>query len=260
MNLSTLIEKNAFELLPLNLKEVTEARLEAPVKELSDIFLKGKCLDLITVSYSEQAQFNIEPQILAHQRDALLAELRDSNKFKELTWSEVQRAFKTGIRGESGPFFGMCAKTYHQFLKHYYEKPERIEGMRQYLALMETINKPEPSESEKKQKNFEACEWAFETYKNTGVIPNGHFKFYQTLMDLGLIKWTPEEKKAISGPIKLEYQKELESKKKNGHINASQLAELMISLDSNATLISRVRKEALKRYFDKLKNENLNLK
>lgn len=260
MNLPTLIEKQAFQKLPLNLQEFAGARLEPPVSEINDLNLKDKCLKLIQVSYTEQAQFNTEPEILAHQRNALFDELRTNSKFKELTLSEVKRAFKTGIRGESGPFFGMCAKTYHQFLKHYYEKPERVESMKQYLELMNQENKVELTAEEKLKKNKEACVWCFEEYKKTKQIPNGHYKFYQTLLDLGLIKWTKEEKKAISTPIKTQYEKELETSKKRGHISTSQLAELLITLDSNPTLISRVRKVALAKYFDNLIKEGIELK
>lgn len=259
MNL-TIIEKQAFEKLPANLQNFAKARIEPPVKNISDIELKGKCLDIIGVAYAEQGQFGIEVNILTFQKECLFTELRTNSKFKELTLSEVRSAFKNGIRGDSGPFFGMCAKTYHQFLKHYYEKPERVESMKQYLELMNQENKVELTAEEKLKKNKEACVWCFEEYKKTGNIPNGHYKFYQTLLDLGLIKWTKEEKKAISTPIKTQYEKELETSKKRGHISTSQLAELLITLDSNPTLISRVRKVALAKYFDKLIKEGIELK
>jgi len=234
----------------LNLQEYAGARIEPTVSSINDLNLKDKCLKLIQVSYTEQAQFNTEPEILAHQRNALFDELRTNSKFKGLTWSEVQRAFKMGIRGESGPFFGMCAKTYHQFLKHYYEKPERIESMKEYLKMIEDNKSHELTPDEKLKRNKEACVWAFNQYKETKEIPLGHYKFYQTLMDLGLIKWTKEEKTAISAPIKTKYQAEVETSRKRGKISSSQLADIMLSLDSNPTLISRVRKEALKKYFD----------
>lgn len=260
MNLPTIIEKQAFQSLPLNLQGYAEARLEQPVKQMNDNYLRGECLKIISISYSEQAMFNIEPEILAHQKNALLDELRGSNKFTELTLSEIKRAFKMGIRGESGPFFGMCAKTYHQFLKHYYEKPERIQSMKEYLRMLEDNKSTELSPDEKLRRNKEACVWAFNQYKETKEIPLGHYKFYQTLLDLGLIKWTKEEKTAISSPIKKQYQTEVESSRKRGKISSSQLADIMLSLDSNPTLISRVRKEALKKYFNNLITSKTDLK
>ena len=102
----------------------------------------------------------------------------------------------------------------------------------------------------KKKLDIDACIWCFNEYKNTGLVPAGHFKFYQILMDFGLIKWTKEEKQAISGPIKEQYVKEIEQDRKRGRITKLNHTDIMSSLETNPTLISRVRKAALKKYFD----------
>lgn len=259
MNQLTTIEKNAFDKLPLNLREFTVARVEKPIKEYTDNELKKQLYDIIAISYTEQAQFNIEPSMLAFQRDALFNEIKSSTKFKELTLSEVKKAFTIGIRGESGPFFGMCAKTYHQFLKYYHEKPERVEGMKLYLELMNAETKTELTPSEKRAKSFDAVEYFFKEYKETGKILTGHYQIYQFLMDEGKIKWTKEEKNAISGPIKEAYKKEIEQSYKRGKVRKTDYELILSSLESNPTLIGRVRKEALTRYFNKLINEGKEL-
>lgn len=253
MNL-TIIEKNAFEKLPLGLKNFTKARLEPPVSKIADSELKGKCLDIISVAYAEQGQYGIEAEILTFQKECLFAELRTNSKFKELTLSEVRNAFREGIRGESGPFFGMCTKSYHQFLKHYYEKPERVEGMKQYLELMNQENKVELSLEEKKAKDKKALIWYFSEYKRTGKLGPGSFTFYQTLWDLRLLKFTEEEiadiKKVAQQRIDA-YETEKPNRNKAKFMGAI--------LKETPTPKSEQRKEALKRYFDSLISKGIEL-
>ena len=251
MNLPTLIEKTAFEKLPENLKAFTELRLEPPVSKINDIELKGKCLEIIGLSYAEQGQMGIEPNILAFQRDTLFSELRASNKFRTLTLSEVRSAFKMGIRGESGPFFGMCAKTYHQFLKHYFEKPERVEGMKQYLALIEAPKTSEKPFHIKLQETKESCLKAFLEYRNTRSLPFTAFAYYDFLRnDLKLIDWTKEEKAEIRKQAEIEYEGTLREKKQQRIIKKEQMVEMMLNLTTNATFLNTIKKIALKRYFD----------
>lgn len=259
MNLPTQIEKQAFSKLPDGLKPFAEARIEPPVKSINDLKLKNECLNIITISYSEQAQFNVESSILTHQTKALYDELRSHSKFRELTLTEVKNAFKVGIRGESGPFFGMCAKTYHQFLKHYYDKPERVKAMNEYLKLINVTNKEELSPEEKLKKSKEACLWFFKEYKETKILPNGHYSLYDTLWSFGLLRMPPEQKKAVKTKITQEYVKAIESAKKRGRISSVQLKDILGNLDSNPTLKGMLRKEAIIIYFNELITNNKSL-
>lgn len=256
MNL-TIIEKKAFEKLPANLQNFAKARIEPPVKNISDIELKGKCLDIIGVAYAEQGQFGIEVNILTFQKECLFTELRTNSKFKELTLSEVRSAFKNGIRGDSGPFFGMCAKTYHQFLKHYYEKPERVESMKQYLELMNQENKPELTAEEKKQKSKEALVWYFSEYKRTKKLGSGSYAMYESLYyGFGLCRFSDVEALDLKNSVQKKWD-EYESQPKKNHYKAMFEGEI---LEQAPTLKGNLRKEALKRYFDKLITEGIELK
>lgn len=259
MNLPTVKEKEAFSKLPDGLKSFAEARIEPPVKNINDLKLKKECLDIITISYSEQGQFNIESQILTHQTKALYDELRSHSKFRELTLTEVKNAFRVGIRGESGPFFGMCAKTYHQFLKHYYEKPERTNAMNEYLKLISITNKEELSPEEKSKRNKESCLWFFNEYKTNKTLPAGHYSLYNTLWDLGLLRLPLEQKTAIKTKITKEYTKAMESAKKRGRVSIKQLKDILENLESNPTLKGMLRKEAIIQYFDELLKNNKSL-
>lgn len=257
--MNQLTKTNKLDLIPLGLRSFASARVGIPpYKNLSDRDKTSSCYDLITKVHASHGHQGNDPKVLAFQTQELKDCLKD--KYGELTVLEIQIAFEMLIAGEFGAYMGLYKKSYYQALKGYYEKPQRAESMKQYLAIVETESKAELSPDEKLRRNKEACVWCFEEYKKTGNIPNGHYKFYQTLLDLGLIKWTKEEKKAISTPIKSQYEKELETSKKRGHISTSQLAELLITLDSNPTLISRVRKVALAKYFDNLIKEGIELK
>lgn len=256
MNLPTLIEKQAFKKLPLNLQEYVSLRLEPPVKELNHTVLKDKCHNLISISFIEQAQYSVESKILAHQRDTLLDELRTVKAFGSLTWSEVEKAFKTGIRGESGQFFGMCAKTYHQFLKYYVGKPERVEGMKQYLELMNQENKVELTPEQKKQKSKEALVWYFNEYKRTKKLGSGSFAMYESLYyGFGLCRFSEVEALDLKNSVQKKWD-EYEKNPKKNHYKAMFEGDI---LEQAPTLKGNLRKEALTRYFDKLIKEGIEL-
>lgn len=251
MNLPTTLEKEAFNKLPESLKPFVQARLEQVVKTLTDNDLKHKCLDIITQAFAEQGQFNIDNKILSTQIEALFTELRTQAPFKGLTLSEVKNAFKTGIRGETGLFFGMCAKTYHQFLKHYAEKKERSEGMRKYLDLLNEPKRVEKPLATKMAETAESYNRALEHYKKTKEMPYTSFAFYDYLVnDLKIEVVSKEDKFKIAKQAETEYTTELKVKKGQGLIRCEQYESIITSLSSNPTLKNRMKKLALKKYWD----------
>lgn len=257
--MSNLVKKTEIDSLPLGLRSFAERRVgNPPFKSYRISEQKGFCLDVITKLHAAYGERGNDAEILFFQSNELLNALSD--KYGELTLNEIEKALEMLISGEAGQVFGLNKRSYYQALKYYFELPQRTESMKEYLRMLEDNKSTELSPDEKLRRNKEACVWAFNQYKETKEIPLGHYKFYQTLLDLGLIKWTKEEKTAISAPIKKQYQTEVESSRKRGKISSSQLADIMLSLDSNPTLISRVRKEALKKYFNNLITSKTDLK
>lgn len=256
----TVIEKTAFNKLPESLRPFTEARIEKPIKNIHDIELKGKCLEIIGVSFAEQGQMGIEPSVMAFQRDCLFTELRSNSRFGTLTLTEVRNAFKMGIRGESGPFFGMCPKTYHQFLKYYYDRPERIEGMKQYLALIEEPKRTEKPLHVKLDETAKSCLNAFEHYKQTKELPFACGGYYNFLWkDKGVIKWDKKERAEIKDEAEKSYVIELKSKKASGKISQNAYEVILSGLDTDPSLVQKMKRIALKRYFDKCIKEGIEL-
>lgn len=251
MNLPTIIEKEAFNKLPESLKPFVMARLEKPVKEITDNELKKNCYDIISLAFIEQNQLSVEPDLIAFQRDSLFTELRTQPLFKGLTLSEVKNAFKTGIRGETGSFFGMCAKTYHQFLKHYADKKERTECMRLYLDALNEPKKSEKPLATKMAETAESYKRALEHYKKTKEMPYTSFAFYDYLVnDLKIEVVSKEDKFKIAKQTETEYTSELKFKKAKGQIRGDQYEDIISSLSSNPTLKNRMKKLALKKYWD----------
>lgn len=134
-NQLTIREKNITKSLPASYREMVELRQEAPISKINDLALTDWCLQIITVAFTESSpNGQIDSDILSFQAGQLKNEL--TGKYTQLTISELKTAFKRGIRGEAGQYFGMCARTYNQFIKWFYHLPERQEGWMKYLNLL----------------------------------------------------------------------------------------------------------------------------
>jgi len=131
----TVRERNITESLPATYRGFVKLRQETPISKLTHEELLDWCLQIITVSYAESTpNGQTDSNILIFQAGQLKNEL--VGKYTQLTISELKQAFKLGIRGAAGQYFGMCARTYHQFIKWFYELPERQEGWMKYLTLL----------------------------------------------------------------------------------------------------------------------------
>jgi translation initiation factor 2B subunit (eIF-2B alpha/beta/delta family) len=138
--------------------------------------------------------YKVEQSVLDFQKDELYNCL--IKNFSDFSIMEVHRAFEVGIYGESGPFFGLCLKTYQQFLKHYKTRPERFQALNEYLKLTET--KQELTEMEKQKIIIDGMNEALEEYKKTRQHSEGHWVYYRYLKDkLGVIVPEPERQVEI---------------------------------------------------------------
>jgi hypothetical protein len=200
----------------------------------------------------------IDHKILSAQSEALKTEL--TGKYATLTVGELKTAFKRGIYGESGPYFGMCPKTYNQFLKWYIELPDRGKAWIEYMKLIEgagTSSKPVFYTDEKlKMMVLDA----FNTYKINGSLPiaGACVLFYDTL------------KKANNGETLIDQAnwENIKTEGRKSYSNAMSLtktakdAKLMV-LDysmQNASFAAHVKKIAIRFYFDLLISKKQDLK
>lgn len=129
-------EVKATESMPISNRNLVVCRQEKNLNGYTQNQLKSVCLEIITVAFVENSPNGIsDPNILSEQATLLEKEL--TGKFRTLTVSEIKTAFKNGIRGEYGEFFGLCPKTYHKFLKAYLNNPERGKAWIEYQKLID---------------------------------------------------------------------------------------------------------------------------
>lgn len=122
------------EKLPENYKPFVIARQEPQMRVLTANQVKAGIAKILSqASFDMGSPMSADREILTFQTEACFKEL--SFKFSTLTLSELRNAFAMGIRNEFGQYFGMCPKTYHQFIKAYYELPGRFKAQEAYLKL-----------------------------------------------------------------------------------------------------------------------------
>lgn len=261
--MSNLIINNNLEKLPESLRQYALNRVGKKTIKNSSLFeVRQSCSEIIAKSFADSGQLNVTTEMLQFQTQSLLDEL--SGKFKDLTIDEVKEAFKKGIRGETGPYFGLCAKTYHQFIKHYFESKERSEAMRVYLNLEnQTFTKEKLTDEQKDMIMKQAALSLFNEYYETKKLNfYGAHRIYDYLwQEKKLIKWTDEERKELKEQAFNEYESELKKQRDTGQILPSVYRQILENLDGekNRTFINKVKAVGLKKYFDKLIETNQKL-
>lgn len=250
---------NSIDKLPVSLQGFAKARIgQKAIKDLTPIQIAKVCEEVIVRAFAEAGQIGITQEILLFQKQTLIDELK--GKFGVLTPDEVKEAFRLGIRGESGSYFGLCAKTYHQFLKYYFELPQRAETMKAFLSITNeaALLSKEPTPEQKEQIMKEAAIISFNEYKSERKLPFVCQPIYDFLWKKGFINWTESEKNDIVAYVKEKYKSELLDQKTKGEISHRDFKNIVENLggDKNRRLINKVKTEGLKRYFELLIKNN----
>jgi len=192
------------------------------------------------------------PEVLAAQTEALFKEFK--GRFSELTLPEVREAFKMGVRGEFGAYFGFCPATYHKFLKSFYEYPERMRSWADYTTSqtkdqMKPIYYTPERLREIAQKNYIE-------YKETGAIPYAPHAIYNVVCEMEGVEVVrsgkrvktlipnDDEAREIFNEVK---QKYLFGKKEKRSPNPWDCSEVMMTSFEFA-----LKKAYLLRYWDKM--------
>ena len=251
---------NNIERLPESLRQYAINRIgKKAIKDMIQSEVKKNCSQIVASAFAESGQLKVDAPMLQYQSDSLFNEL--SGKFKDLTIDEVKESFKQGIRGESGPYFGLCAKTYHQFLKHYYEKKERAEAMRVYLDLVNQEASKEPLTKEQKyERMMLGVKTAFNEYKESGKLPFCPAPYYDFLwQELKLINWTAEQKSEIRQEANRLWSEFLKEAKDTRRINTMQYKELLANTINNQTYLNKVKQVGLKKFFEMYKQNGFEI-
>lgn len=237
-------EKEALESLTDIQQYYVRLKSEKPISQLADTVIKSACLEIVTAAMVEQSpNGQADPKVLQFQAGELFKEL--NGKFKSLTLSEVKEAFKLGIRGETGPYFGMCAKTYHQFIKHWFDRQERGKAWDVYLDKLAGWKRAEkPSLSP--EWFYEACEKAYQDYKQKGELPISPFGYYDFIKQYLQVETLIEKEKWPQ--IKNEANMEYRAKVKGLEI----AKEWTLDPEVNLVYGNCIKNIAVKYFFDKL--------
>jgi hypothetical protein len=269
----------ALSKLSLSQQEFVKQRLEPQIKILNDNQVKRGLKDILCqASFDMGSPMAEDLTVLTFQIESCFNELK--GKFGTMTLSEVRSAFRRGIRGEYGAYFGMCPKTYHQFIKAYFEMPERFKAHDEYLKLVEMEENPkELTTEQKKEIGRHGAIRRFEDYKKTGelgFIPSATYNILNDLIGVeythpvkGLIKTLildTEVRKSIFADCKSVYLADLNKHKSKAALRkdtdmVEDLNYLIANFAGQNTFENMVKDKMLKYYFDTLikNNQPLNI-
>lgn len=275
MNL-TLREKEIFNQLTPIEQEFVGDRMESCLKNIGDRSRKLLCNDVLVVASADAGSpMANDAQILKHQTEALFNEI--IGRYLDLTPSELRKAFKVGVRGDSGPWFGFCARTYHQFLKYYFELPVRQKSHLKYIEMVSKAQAYVPT-VDKLMFSKQGCKKAFDGYQLTGELPIGAYSYYDIINDLIGVEYKVFDKDGNEKTIKTlvpdtelrkkifawaeeEYREELKKemtalKFKGDKISAEKIQKYLEGGMKDGKGLERKQKRyLLKIFFDRLINE-----
>lgn len=256
----SLITNNQFDKLPESLRQYAINRVgKKAIKDLHPNEVKRHCTEIIAKTYAEDGKFQVTSEMISFQSQALFDEL--TGRFKDLTIDELKEAFRLGIRGETGAYFGLCARTYHQFIKHYFERKERTEAMRVYLDQFGTgITDKKLTDDEKREQMIKGIRLAYEAYCKSGELPFYPAPYYDFIRnELKLTNWTKEQRDEIEQEAKEQYTNKLIDDKKNRVIDTHKFKLIIENLTTNQTYFNYLKRVALKKFFESCKISNYDI-
>ena len=196
-----------------------------------------------------------------------------NENFKNLTHLELKTACKNGVIGNYGQWFGMCLKTFNEWIKAYLNAEVRKQAIKDWNLAVEKSQFSDKPIVNLDLFNKESCLRAFENYKNTGNMPMAAFAYYDTINDLIGVDYNGKKslitdkaaRKHLVSISEEEYQKmALNSKKRaeiNGNFGAGETIMDALLTDVRALKsFERITKfNFLKYYFDYLIKNNIQL-
>lgn len=244
------------------------------IKNLNEIEIKKECNKIISRAFIYSSpNGQVDNQILSVQTIELYNCVK---KYFTMTLPELHFAFKEGLDGLTGPWFGLCGKTYNQFLKGFFEKPERGKAFSAYLDLSDKPSVTDKPMHKIIDESNQAILNRFKRYKRIGDIENHAFAVYDLLCEKngvefqhhvkGVVKTLVPDKNVRSElfqKTKSEYEKHL-----NKHIEIAKfrldkekvtvLQHLLKNYTTDRVFEHKLKESYLKWYFDSI--EELEIK
>lgn len=197
-------------------------------------------IDLLSKTYFDAGQvvngYNVQEQgkYLQAMANALHEEIKDSFSFLKI--DELKLAFKNGLRGEYGDYFGLNMKTYNQWIKGWQFDSKRQDALKRIKEANEVEPKPAMDKQQAELAWKKTITDQFEKYKQTGfIVITMPFMLFSELEKRGVIKISTAEKWQYIEKAKGEFKKRMLKKRqlligKNGF---HAITELVSRLENN---------------------------
>ncbi len=179
---------------------------------------------------------------------------------KILRVDELKIAFKNGLLGAYGEFYGLNAQTLVKFILAHLKEEKRANEISRLQAL-QNVNKPEPDKDEKEKIAQQAFDWAFHHFKNTGEVVDYGNGIYYWLERSRKINLTDEQKQVILDQVSTSEYARLKKERKRATEKIDKLAVSKIDnaisevLEIGESLKVAARNKVLGDYFKSLINK-----
>lgn len=237
-------------------KEIVIAVNNPLIKSFEDRDLTNCLIALITKIHLQSGQLITEEkkQILDLTVDELSSDFKKYNG--NVSFREIEIAFKNGLKGEYGEYFGLNNKTYFQWVNGYTYGEKRLKVKKALSDAKEKANQPivKKSEQEANEIMKNACLKSFEDFKSGAVIfDSGNVK-YNFLVKMELLNFSKERKNEILARITNKIKSEAVENKNRTESISQTLGKIL-----EETIISESKKECLKVYFKDLVDTGMEL-
>lgn len=186
-------------------------------------------IDILSKTYYDAGQvmpgYNVPEQTKNLQ--VLAGALHEETKqFGFLRIEELRIAFKNGVRGEYGEYFGLNIKTFYQWIKGFQMDDKRKNAILAAKAASEAEIKPVWSADKAEYEYKQTITRQFEAYKAGGpLIISFPIKQYQDLEQRGLVAYSNAEKLEFMEKAKVKFLAEAKIRRLNPK-NKMELSEL----------------------------------
>lgn len=237
-------EVKIVESLPKVYSDLVALRLEKPFSSYHPTQQKTVCIQIVTYCYSYSGQASNGS--IPIQSEELL---RLMPEFKDLTVSELKKAFTDGLDGVYGPYFGLCGKTYKFFLKSFKTQINRSK------AWIEFQNRLDTPKSERvvfytRERLTEMMRRDFKDFKDKGDTPLTTIVcglYYDLLLELMNVK------ELIPNELVENKKKGIEAYR-NQRKGREKEIDKVVELYGDSIYNNEIKKVALRMYWDSIDN------
>lgn len=255
-------EQTSISLLPVQLQPFVKARFGRQIKSFEPKNLYREVLDMVQITLAESGvKDQSDIKVVKFISETIWKDLQGP-KFNHLSIDDIKLALHLGVRREYGEYMGVNVQAVHFWIKSFIGDKNRELAIKEFNdKVVKTSEKPVIYTEDFYKR---AAIDAFESYKKSGNLPSagpsaGIYDCIVRALNLKTLI-NQDEWKEVLDIGKQNYTERMTPKKfyPSGKVKSVGNVVLDYSLE-NATLKFEIKKEALRRYFDKLINNGKTL-